>query len=429
MEENVAKIQSLASKSSRLIVANFDNFLPFSHGKCAFLGPRCLWLAQKGDRVLLYEEPSPGYLMYVERVLGFKVPVYAPEKINGDGKLIASLLEDRTLLRELRALPVRLKLDPLIQCIDSLELGDHLDMQHWYSTDDVLIRTKVVDDLNDKMEFHRACRGLKIPVNRSIHCRSFEEIISALTLNFNAGEQSVIVKATRSAGGIRNVTITHDEFVGKEASWTASTPISSWGQEVLVEPVLSAREHFSILGSISRDGHVTIENSALRHVVDFESQGATVPITQVPRDVFMLARKQVQLFATRFLMARGYQGPFDVDISYDEKRGGATLCFWETNARHFATEVQIQIGKHLGLPVTRSNEVVMVPDGISLQEVCVMAKDVEKTKRKLRVIITLPPRKGAKSIGICVCGVSHLAVQQAHDEMVRLCASLEQARS
>ncbi len=359
---------------------------------------------------VLYEEPCTAFVDEMERLHGVRPIIWVPgDDAHGDVSLVDQLSEDTDLLEQMEDLRDDYMLEGIINTRKLTWLGKDVSMDV-RGTKAEKVLNGLIRRCNDKAEFKRTCRQLKIA---TIPGTSVKGSKSAL---FNAAHQAfnhygaIVLRQAYSAGGLGNRSFTvREELIDFLEVLSCR---SRWVRgRTLVEPLLPVKTALSTIVEYTAMGPRIYGHADRVDNGKLESSGSLFPSSYHASILNLMESRAMEYALHR--QSQGYGERFlDIDwvVLGDQFKpeGGmymppGMLLGAESNARWLATNTQLALRKHLaegkgaalGIDFVRVSPTVSTSDVLSIFNTPGgIGWDQE---RQSGVILTNPPRDGAMS--------------------------------
>lgn len=391
-------------------------------GKCIGVGMRGVWTVEQSDAVVLYQDPDPVFMDYVEGVLGHRPRVFAPTTPHTDLSIplsiVGSVLADHGLMRQLkRYIKTRrsgVVLKPFISHALVHELGSALGIPV-QGLGPEAVRAGAVLRLNGKDTFKEACRNLEIPVLPGVVAVGKEQVLKAAQEQFDQ-TGSLMLRQSHGAGGLGNHKVDPGSVSNLRAHLEANLDFTGpWGTDhILVEPLLDVAASPGVLAKATRHGVEII--SVADQVLDADASyiggcfPSTLPANIVQKMIDHTLRygEYVQQEMAADDDDEDREVTFNVDFVL---LGDETLLACESNGRQTAQDpvnsLRAQLGVEENIGHWTNDALVLKHPGVTFADVlAVMDPDVLWCPRRRNgVVVTIPPVYAGKgSMGYVAFG-------------------------
>ncbi len=429
--------------------------------KAQGVATRAIHLVGTTDAVVLYRRPTEEFLAYIEALYGGVPTVISPQEIDDSITLdlIADICRCDVAMADLRRFIADhsgAMLDPFIGDPSIFVLASDLGVGvRGISKDDVY--GGLVAELNDKATFQCVCIGLGIRIPKSIHVQGWEKIKrTARDVYDETGD--VVLRRTRSAGGLGNIFVTEDDLdrsplaeygismngemvivdrqtflqSGQDSVFVIrptleahldhlAYPTDAWDSEIVfVEPMLKIVSSPSTLCFVACDGTIGPVTSSDQVVKHGSFYGCIYPSAE-PSELMRQLEQWTYQYAQHFA-AEGGRGWFNIDWGVLDD--GSVIAF-ESNARYTGSVHPMIIAKRLRGDGTighvQSNDAVQIPLTMTFLDVISQISDLLwNSTRRSGVVISIPPTGGEEkqTIGVVVLANSQAELAEIYDALI-----------
>lgn len=289
---------------------------------------RYLWCVNRGDYFISTIPIPKEYLDYlcplknlpVDDSWIIKIPDLADYDFTAAAILHCSAAFEQLLLL---AKTGKYKIEPYIETQRMVELAEKTGLPIGF-TDKKLVRSGIVNQLNNKIYFKAISSELGIKTIPGVVAANLDEIQEAVSRICSQGNGKAIIKASNSCGGCGNLSGSVDYISSRVINWYN-------GNEVLVEPVLNFVETVGSLAVITEHS-IDYQGIDYQLIDDFCWVGCYYPY-----DASRFSGT-IQTYTMRYaekIQAMGGRGWLNLDWGIEcGKDGEYKLVAIEANVRH-----------------------------------------------------------------------------------------------
>jgi Pre ATP-grasp domain/ATP-grasp domain len=286
-----------------------------------------LWMAQRGDVVVLHELPEPAYLAYLADVRGFVPEIHL---CRGTGATLDELADADADLAGLVASRGLRTLIPFLPTERSDRIARSLRL------DSLFASAELVHTFNSKARAYRLFAELGLTLPAGGVCTDEVELGRQLEALRERGVRELVLKPDRASGGAGIVELAADVDDVKLRALAAKV-----GYPLIAEARLSPRYSGGYQFHIEASGDVRFLGATRQHLHQgFRYKGCDWPLAPDETELHRVAGIEL----CKALRARGYFGI----VGFDSLIGDVVVPAVEINARFTGSTPLLFVGEVMG---------------------------------------------------------------------------------